>query len=134
MASDTRASITLFLRGHEFTPVTFRVTADEVRAYLDAVGDTHDYDAAVPPLAAVALALGGLQREVALPDGSLHTGQEVEHEKPLSCGDELTMTGRLAQRSERQGFVICVLEFEVADGEGVGVRARATIMAPGSQR
>jgi hypothetical protein len=131
MASGTRASITSFARGHEFTPVTFTITADDVRGYLDATGDVQGYGTTVPPLAVVALALGSLQREVVLPDGSLHTGQEVEHEKSLQSGEQLTMTGRLAQRSERQGFVICVLELEVADADGVGLRARATIMAPG---
>lgn len=134
MTPETRASITSFPRGHEFTRVMFTITADQVLIYLDAIGDTQDYRASVPPLAVVALALDGLQREVALPEGSLHTGQDVEHDKALRCGSQLTMTGRVAQRSERQGFVICVLELEVADAEGVGVRARATIMAPGSQQ
>ncbi|MBI5288277.1 MAG: MaoC family dehydratase N-terminal domain-containing protein [Chloroflexi bacterium] len=138
MTSPARTSITAFPRGHEFSPATFTLTAAEVAAYLDAVGDENDYGDTVPPLAAAALGLEALQGEIALPEGSLHTGQEVEHARTLQVGERLTMRGRVAQRSERQGYVICVIEFEiVADagldrtGEaGVAVRARSTIVAP----
>ena len=45
-------------------------------------------------------------------------------------GDTLTLTGRIAQRSERQGMVISVLEFEIASAADTAIRARSTIMAP----
>ncbi len=67
-----------------------------------------------------------------LPEGSLHTSQEVEHLAPIRVDEELLLSGRIAQRSERQGFVISVLEFEIASTEGVAVRARTTVMAPGA--
>ena len=39
--------------------------------------------------------------------------------------------GRIAQRSERQGFVISVIELDVSASEGdLAVRARTTVMAP----
>lgn len=132
MTSTIPASITSFPRGHEFAAASFAIAADRAAAYLDAIGDRGDYGDRVPPLAAVALALEALQAEIALPDGSLHTGQEVEHHAPIRAGEPLTMSGRVAQRSERQGYVISVLELEVANGAGVAVRARATIMAPGA--
>jgi hypothetical protein len=44
----------------------------------------------------------------------------------------LTLTGRIAQRSERQGMVISVLEFEIASPSASAIRARSTIMAPGA--
>jgi hypothetical protein len=131
MTSPARTSISAFPRGHEFAAVQFVLTADRARAYLDAVGDANDYHDAVPPLAAVALGLNALQELIALPEGSLHTGQEVEHSAAVRAGEALTLTGRIAQRSERQGFVISVIEFEVSTAAGVAVRARTTIMAPG---
>ena len=135
MTSPAPASITSFPRGHEFPPVTFSLAPDRIAAYLAAIGDTNDYGGAVPPLAAVALGLEALQGEIALPEGSLHTGQEIEHAAALPAGEPLTMTltmrGRIAQRSERQGFVITVIEFEIAGAVGPGIRARTTIMAPG---
>jgi hypothetical protein len=50
----------------------------------------------------------------------------------LLVNEALTLTARVAQRSERQGYVIAVLEFEVSSIDGTAVRARATIMAPGT--
>jgi len=125
-----RPSISSFPRGHEFPPASFAVPPARAAAYLRAVGDEGAYDGCVPPLAAVALGLAALQEQVSLPEGSLHTGQEVEQLAVARAGDQLTMTTRIAQRSERQGFVISVVEFEIAGGAGTAVRARTTIMAP----
>ena len=132
MTSIPRTNITAFPRAHEFSRAAFTLSAERVAAYLAAVGDRNDYGATIPPLAAVALGLEALQTEIELPEGSLHTGQDVEHIGPLSVADPLTMTGRIAQRSERQGYVICVIEFEIAGAAGVAIRVRSTIMAPGS--
>jgi hypothetical protein len=131
MTSPARTSIAALPRGHEFPPATFSLTGEQIAAYLASIGDTGDYGGAVPPLAAAALGLNALQEELSLPEGSLHTGQEVEHERAARAGDALRLTGRIAQRSERQGFVISVIEFEVASADGVVVRARTTIKAPG---
>ena len=130
MTTSARMSISAFSRGHEFSSARFTLSPEQVRAYLDAVGDTNDYGNTIPPLAAVALGLDALQAEIALPEGSLHTGQETEHTAVLCAGDPLTLTGRIAQRSERQGYVISVIEFEIADVDGTSIRARTTIMAP----
>jgi hypothetical protein len=132
MTSLSHASISALPRGHEFEPASFTLTHNAIDAYLHAVGDATDYGGQVPPLAAVALGLAALQTQISLPEGSLHTGQEVEHERAAHAGDSLRLTGRVAQRSERQGFVISVLEFEISCDDGVAVRARTTIMAPGA--
>jgi len=130
MTSSARTSISAFPRGHEFAPAGLTITSAQVDAYLRAIGDVTPYGGAVPPLAAVALALAALQEHVALPDGSLHTGQEVDHLAAVPAGAPLVMTGRIAQRSERQGMVISVVEMEIAAAGDTAVRARATIMAP----
>ena len=130
MTTPARTSISAFPRGHEFPPARFSVSAERVAAYLRAVGDEGAYGGCVPPLAAVALGLGALQEQVALPEGSLHTGQEVEQLASARVGEQLDFTARIAQRSERQGFVISVVEFEIAGSAGTAVRARTTIMAP----
>lgn len=132
MTPPTRTSIAALTRGHEFEPATFAVSAEQSLAYLEATGDAGDYGDAVPPLAVAALGLAALQERIALPEGSLHTGQEVEHASAARAGEALTLTGRIAQRSERQGFVISVIEFEVSAGGRLILRARTTIMAPGA--
>lgn len=131
-ATSVPTSISALPRAHAFPVAAFSLSAEAIAAYLRATGDHGDYGDAVPPLAVVALGLNALQEQISLPEGSLHTGQEVEHERAARVGDELTLTGRIAQRSERQGFVISVIEFEVSSSAGVIARARTTIMAPGA--
>ena len=129
--SRVRTSISAFPRGHEFPSAVFSFTGEQVRAYLASIGDENDYGGTVPPLAAAALGLAALQEQIALPEGSLHTGQEVDHGAAVHVGEALTLTARIVQRSERQGFVISVIEFEVSAVGGLAIRARTTIMAPG---
>ncbi len=131
MTSPAPPSISALPRGHAFAPVPFALTPGDVRAYLAAVGDAHDYRGLVPPLAAVALGLAALQAQLSLPGGALHTGQEVEQVAPVHAGDRLTLSGRIAQRSERHGAVISVIEFEIAARGDTALRARTTIIAPG---
>jgi hypothetical protein len=115
-----------------FTDVEFTLASSRVDAYLRATGDTTPYGDQAPPMAAVALGLAALQEQLELPEGSLHTGQEVEHVAAVPRDAALRLSGRVAQRSERQGFVISVIEFEISSGSGTLVRARTTIMAPGA--
>jgi len=131
MTSPARTSITALPRGHELPPATFTLSSTQGAAYAAAVGDLNSYGDTVPPLAVVALGLAALQEHIALPEGSLHTSQEVEHAAAIRAGEPLTLTGRIAQRSERQGFIISVIEFEIGPASGTAVRARTTIMAPG---
>jgi hypothetical protein len=125
-------SISAFPRGHEFPAARFVLPRAQADAYLRAVGDEGGYGETLPPLAVAALALNALQEQIALPEGSLHTGQEVEHFAAVRAGEPLTLTARIAQRSERQGYVISVIEFEIAAAAGTAVGARTTIMAPGA--
>jgi hypothetical protein len=131
MTSTSRTSIAALPRGHELERSEFALLREQVDAYLRATGDATIYGSAVPPLAILALALTALQAQIWLPKGSLHTGQEVEHVREVDTGDPLTLTGRIAQRAERQGYVISVIELEVSTSDGVALRARTTIMAPG---
>ncbi len=130
MTSSGRTNISALPRGHEFPPFDFTISAAQSAAYVAATGDANDYGSKIPPLAAVALGLAALQDAIALPEGSLHTGQEVEHLRAIVVDAPLRMTGRIAQRSERHGYVISVIEFEIAGGGDVAARARTTIMAP----
>ena len=128
----TRTLVSALPKGHVFDLATFNVSAEQAAAYLAAVGDRTDYGEALPPLAIVALALQALQEQVALPDGALHTGQEVTHHAIARAGAQLTMRSEVGMRSERQGFVITALDYEVSSAEGPVVSARTTIMAPGA--
>ncbi len=80
MTSSSRTSISSLPARPRVPPRAFALDAAVVSAYLRATGDAADYGECVPPLAAVALGLNALQEHISLPEGSLHTGQEVEHQ------------------------------------------------------
>ena len=132
MSLPTRTPVTALPRGHTFDSVNFAITTQQAAAYLAAVGDRTDYGDALPPLAIVALALKALQEHVALPEGALHTGQEVAQHAIARPGETLTMHANVGMRSERQGFVITALDYEVSNDGGLVLSARSTIMAPGT--
>jgi len=126
-------------RGHELPVAEFRLTAEDVRRYLDAVedgsgayGQGPEGPAWAPPLAAAALALHTILEQVELPVGAVHAGQEVEFRRPVPVGASLRSRSRVAQRSEMRGVVVSVIEFEVRedDSPSPSVVGRATVMVP----
>jgi hypothetical protein len=134
LSAPAPVSVLDLARGEALAGATFVISREDVDAYTGAVGDGNDYRGRVPPLCAVALALRSLQERLSLPDGTLHTSQEVEHLGEVRAGDALTINGRVAQRSERQGVTIVVLEYAIAVAGADRLRARTTIMAPSAAR
>jgi hypothetical protein len=139
MAAPQRALLTGLSKGHPFPPTSFSFTRNELERYLAAVEDGNTLyreRGLAPPLAVAARALGVLLELMELPAGTLHTGQEVEARAPVPLDVPLTLSGRVAQRSERAGMVISVLEFEVTAerAPGPAVAGRTTVMAPGGPR
>ena len=130
MTSPVRTSLSALPVGHELSPASLSGSRERVASYLAATGDQTSYEDAVPPLCVVALALAAVQDQVALPDGALHTGQEVDQHGVAHAGEELRLSARIAQRSQRQGYVISVVELAIEGSGGPVLRARATIMAP----
>jgi hypothetical protein len=120
--------------GHTFDPISFVINAEESGAYRDATGDSlplYDQQGAVPPLAVAALALGALLQVVQLPDGTLHANESLQAQAPVPVGSTLLCQARLAQRSQRGGWVVSVLESDISlDGTTV-VSTRATVFCPG---
>ncbi len=122
-------------KGHAFPETAFNLSRDDTVSYLEAVGDANPLyleSGLAPPLAIAARALGALLDTIELPPGTLHTGQEVEAHTAVHIGAELALSGRIAQRSERAGLVISVLDFAVtAEGEDApSLTGRTTVMAP----
>jgi len=124
-------------RGHELPSAHFRLGADDVRRYLEAVEDHSsaygrgpEGPAWVPPLAVAALALRAILTQVELPAGALHASQEVEFRRPVPVGVSLHSRARVAQRSEMRGAVVSVIEFDVGeDGSATpAVVGRATVI------
>ncbi len=135
MAAPARTLLSDLPKGYHFPPATFTLTSEHVSRYLAAVEDTNALyleRGLTPPLAVAALALGALLERIELPPGTLHTGQEMEVHAGLPIAEELTLGGRIAQRSERAGLIISVIEFAVtpSGSAGAALTGRTTVMAP----
>ena len=128
MAAPARTSLTDLEAGHQFSTATFSLDADDVRAYLDAAGDTNAAYLELglaPPLAVAARALASLLDEIELPPGSIHRKQDVESRGGVAIGAELMLEASIAGRSERGEGVFTEIAFEVQAG-GETVLAGAT--------
>ncbi len=125
--------LTSLTAGHTFEPLTFTISAEQSRAYTQATGDAqpvYEAEGLAPPLAVTALALGVLLEAVGLPDGALHASESMRVLKPVPLGSTLECRARLAQRSQRAGWIVTALDSEITlNGETV-ITTRATVMCP----
>lgn len=121
-------------RGDALPQVAFALSADEVRAYLDATGEPAErWARLVPPLALGALALGGLMEALPLPAGALHAAQEFEFLAPVAHDERVEVRMSVAQQSVRAGASIVVIASELESGGRPVARARSTVMAPAAE-
>ncbi len=113
---------------------TFRVDAETVSRYVQAVGDSSLPDggrAYVPPMAIAALGLRGVIADLAIPGGTLHLGQELEFLKAVRVGEALECRATLLQNSLRGEWRFMVVQLQVTDGKGQKVmEGKSTITVP----
>jgi acyl dehydratase len=124
-------TLTDFPAGHEFEAISIPLDAERSRAYRDATGDPlplYDEQAAVPPLAVAAFALGALLERVGLPPGTLHANEYVRAHRPVPAGSTVEAHARVAQRSLRAGRVFIALESEITLDGAPAVTTRATVL------
>ena len=75
----TRIVFESLSRGDVLPVQPLTITADDVRAYLDATGEPAErWSDHVPPVMLSALMLATLLGQVVIPQGVMHTGQEHE--------------------------------------------------------
>ena len=126
-------SLTDLSAGHVFEPIVFTVDAGKARAYREAVGDANPFyeqEGLVPPLALAALTLGALLNQVGLPAGSLHVNESMESRRAVPIGATVECQATLAQRSQRAGWVVSVLDSQVLFDGATALTARATVLSP----
>lgn len=119
--------------GHVFEPFTFTVSAAAAAAYRAATGDSlnvYDQLGAAPPLAVAALALGSLLQRVSLPPGTLHASESLQFRRRVPIGAVVECRSVLAQRSQRGGWTVSVIESEISFAGASAVTARATVLSP----
>ena len=126
-------SLTDLAAGHVFEPITLTVDTERARAYRAAVGDANPFyeaEGLVPPLALAALTLGALLNQVGLPPGTLHVNETMESHRAVAAGATVECRATLAQRSQRAGWVVSVLDSQVTFEGAPALSARATVLSP----
>ena len=102
-----------------------------VSAYVEAVGDSSASPATAPPMAIAALSLRGVVRDLAIPGGTLHVGQELQFKGAVSPPETLDCRATLLQNSVRGDWRFLVVQLEVEDSSGRQVmEGKSTIMIP----
>ena len=125
--------LTEFAAGHVFAPVVFDVDAERLRGYTAAVADAvpfYESEGLAPPLALVAFSLGGLLEQVSLPAGSLHVNESMESHRAVRLGERLECRFVLAQRSQRAGWIVSVIDVQIGNDMAPALTARATLLSP----
>lgn len=114
---------------------SWQIAADAVQEYLDAVGDDlpvyRDTEIA-PPLMLTARVVGLLLDRLSLPDGAIHSLQDVETVGTPRIGMEAATTAYLEPARERGGLRFLTVNYRVADAEtGTELqRGRTTVLLP----
>ena len=123
--------------GQRISEQTFRLDAETVASYIDAVDDrSMDWapqggDAFAPPMAIAAFGFRGLINDLEIPGGAIHGGQEIEFKGAVHVGETLKCAATILQNSIRRGMRFVVVRMEVEDGSGRQVlTGKSTIILP----
>ncbi len=131
MTSPAGLAFDSLARGDRLPPVDLAITADEVRAYLDATGEPADrWGDRVPPVMLSALMLAALLAQVEIPKGIMHTGHEHESTRPVRIGEPLRVTVQVTSYSVRRGALMAAFDTEARSGDEVVAVSRASVLVP----
>ena len=116
---------------------SWQITTDAVREYLDAAVDglpVYLNSGIAPPLMLTARVVGLLLERLSLPDGAIHSLQDVETINPPRIGSVVTGVARVEPARERGGLRFLTVNYSVDDrasGEALQ-RGRTTVLLPAS--
>ena len=97
---------------------SWQITADAAREYLDAVGDdlpVYGDTGIAPPLMLTARVVGLLLDRLSLPDGAIHSLQDVETVGAPRIGMTAATTARVDPPRERGGLRFLTVNYSVTD-------------------
>ena len=114
---------------------SWQITADAVREYLDAVADDLPvyWDTGVaPPLMLTARVVGLLLERLSLPDGAIHSLQDVDTISAPRVGMTVATTAEVEPPRERGGLRFLTVNYSINDGDsGAQVQSgRTTVLLP----
>lgn len=116
--------------GHEFAPTSYRLTADAVEAYREAVGDAVTPPAEAPPMAVAACGMAALARVLIIPPGTIHTAQEMQFLRPVAPESRLQCRARVVQKQARARFRMLAVEVAISTADGQALLQKTTLILP----
>lgn len=112
----------------------WQITAEKLRQYLDAVGDSPELylrHGLAPPLALSAYALSALLEKLNLPPGTVHSTQEMAVAGPVAIGQEISGRAVLERPRRRGGLQFITVTYTLHDGSGATVQTgKTTVLTP----
>ncbi len=123
--------------GQSVSRRSYLLDREMIADYMSAVQDgsghlsSRDGTTLAPPMSIAALSVGGVVKDLQIPGGSLHVGQEIDFVRAVPLGESLSCEVTVKQNSVRGGWRFMVLESEVRDSEGRNVMSgRSTVLVP----
>ncbi len=111
------------------------ITSDAVHEYLSAVGDNlplYMDSQCAPPIMLAARVVALLLERLSLPDGAIHSLQDLETVAALRVGSTVSATARVEPVRERGGMRFLTVNYTVSD-EPTGhdlMTGRTTVLLP----
>ena len=116
----------------------WNVCADLVRQYLAAVGDelpVYRDTGFAPPLWLAARIVGVLLERLSLPDGTIHSLQDVEALEPIGLGYRVAATATVEAVRQRGGMNFQTITYVAKhlDSDMIVLRGRTTVLLPAGE-
>ncbi len=114
---------------------TWEITVGAVEQYLAAVGDKlpiYLASGAAPPLMLAARVVGRLLERLSLPDGAIHSLQDVETINAPRIGALVSAEAQVEPARERGGMRFLTVNYTVIEDKGglILMRGRTTVLLP----
>ena len=107
--------------GKKISVQSYVLDNETIQRYIDAVGgnlpppnDTGSLNL-VPPMAIASIWLRGVIKELEIPSGTLHVGQELEFTQAARIGDRIECTATILQNTVRKDIRFMVVQLKVTN-------------------
>lgn len=135
MEPSFRPVLGITLHDHTISLGSWEITPEAIREYLSAVGDDSPLYSELqcaPPIMLAARVVALLLERLSLPDGAIHSLQDIETVDSLRVGSTVSAVARLEPARERGGMRFLTVNYAVADDaeESELMRGRTTVLLP----
>ena len=118
------------VEGYELSPASYELSESAIARYLEAVAGQGGYPSSdfVPPMFVAARSLGVLSGLTRLLAGAIHTSQELEFLKLVPVGTTISCHGRVAQKLQRGGLRLLIIELSTFNQDKEQILAGKTTL------